>query len=102
VSELTDKMAGKAEHFRAKAHERGIPDYMVDGLVLYLTRGVPPGGFLTAVLNNDFLGAIGKADARNRESLYAYAVFLVCDAPIGSHGRSGIVSEWIKEFREAA
>ena len=43
------------------------------------------GPFLTAVLANDFVEVIAKADDRNKYDLYGYAAFLYNDMP----GRTG-------------
>ena len=44
---------------------RDFPQTLRKGMVRYLVYGVPPGGFLSAVLENDLIGAIGKADDNN-------------------------------------
>jgi len=43
---------------------------------LWYFEGRPLGGFLTAVVRNDFTEACFKADDINRKALYLYALFL--------------------------
>jgi hypothetical protein len=59
---------------------------MMGGLTRYIEEGIPPGDFLTAVLCNDLMDAIGKADSENIRNLPAYAAYLYNKAPIGSYG----------------
>jgi len=39
-------------------------------------HGWPPGGFATALLRNDFVGAGVRADKHNRDVLWVYAFFM--------------------------
>lgn len=73
---------------------RALPDYMIDGMVRYIVHGIPPGGFLTAVLSNDLMGALQKGDDVNQHALPAYGRFLHNYAPIGCFGSPERVAEW--------
>lgn len=90
----------KAVYAEATRHEWAelldlIPQHMVDGMVRYLVKGIPPGSFLTAVLCNDLMGAMRKADDVNIHALPSYARFLMNGAPIGAFGSEENVSDWI-------
>jgi len=75
----------------------GIPDYMQDGLALYLLRGVSPGHFLSAVLSNDLKEAIARADDTNCRVLREYMVFLYNNSPAHAcYGSPEKVAAWIK------
>ena len=74
----------------------GIPPYMVEGLVTYVCDHRPPGDFLRAGLENDFMRAVGKADTVNQHRLPNYARFLYKHAPIGSYGSPEKVSKWLQ------
>lgn len=74
-----------------------IPAHMVDGMVRYIVNGVPPGGFLRALLGNDFMGAMRKADDVNIHALPMYARFLMNGAPIGAYGSPENVKDWIAQ-----
>lgn len=70
-----------SQHQKDKMSEYGIPGYMQDGLIQYFENRIPPGSFLTAVLENDLMGALGKADDTNRFALHAYGTWLFNQAP---------------------
>jgi len=74
----------------------GLPEHMRPGMQRYLEHGIIPGSFLLAVLENDLMGAAGKADAVNLARLADYARFLYSEAPRGSYGSSEDVREWSK------
>ncbi len=42
----------------------------------------PIGDFLTAVVKNDFLEAVSRADDTNRKALYLYVLFLANKLPL--------------------
>ncbi len=46
-----------------------LPEHMRDGTKLYIEQGIPPGGFLTAVIENDLVEACGRADHINKRKL---------------------------------
>lgn len=71
-----------------------IPDYMRDGVVLYITKGIKPGSFLTAVFSNDFMEMCRCGDQANLHSLIGYGQMLY-SAPIGCHGSPEHVADWI-------
>lgn len=73
-----------------------LPDHMQDAMRLYVERGIQPGSFLTAVLSNDLMGALGRADDINLDALPAYGRFLYNDAPCGCYGSADHVRDWIK------
>jgi len=71
----------------------------LDSLDRYATGGVPPGGFLTAVLENNLMESQGRADLQNRLTLYDITKYVYNEMPMGCHGKAGIVEEWCKEIR---
>ena len=73
---------------------RSLPPHMIDGVVRYLVRGIPPGSFLNAVLSNDLMGALREADDANRNALWAYGNFLYNCAPSDAYGSPERVAEW--------
>lgn len=72
-----------------------LPEHMRDGMRRYIERGIEAGSFMTAVLSNDLMGALGKADDVNRHQLFAYASFLYNEAPRACHGSPEAVAAWI-------
>jgi hypothetical protein len=69
---------------------------MRGGMKAYLERGVPGGGFLNAILENDFMSAARKADITNLERLGDYARFLRGYMPRDSYGSPAKVKAWIE------
>ncbi len=79
----------------------GLPEHMQDAMQRYIERGIEPGSFLMAVLCNDLMGAMGRADAINAERLKDFCGFLYNEVPGGCHGSPKAVSAWIKSKQEA-
>ena len=77
--------------------ECGIPEHMVGVVYSYIEHGTPPGGFLTAVLSNDLIGALGQGDDQNVASLPAWGRLLYTHFPSIAYGSAAAVEEWIKE-----
>lgn len=75
-----------------------LPEHMQEGMKLYIENGVKPGRFLRAVLENDLMGAFGKADPINQERIRDFCSFLYNNAPRGCYGSPEIVSAWINRF----
>jgi hypothetical protein len=63
-----------------------IPDRMMGGLTRYIEEGIMPGDFLTAVLENDLMEAVGRADDENAANLPAYIGYLYNVAPSNCFG----------------
>jgi hypothetical protein len=72
-----------------------LPEHMRDGMRRYLEKGIEPGGFLLAVLENDFMGAVTRADPVNLHRLLDYVHWLYHHAPPASYGNRQKVRDWI-------
>ncbi len=72
-----------------------LPNHMQDGMRRYIEKGIPPGSFLEAVLSNDLMGALAKADATNQYALPAYGRYIYNNVPSACHGSSEKVDAWI-------
>ena len=72
-----------------------LPFHMQDAMRLYIESGIQPGSFLTAVLSNDLMGALGRADDINLHALPLYGRFLYNDAPCWCFGSPEKVAAWI-------
>ena len=68
------------------------------GLWLYITRGIEPGSFLMAVLENNLMEAFGRADEMNRGSMFEICQFVYNHLPAACHGSPEKVSRWMKLF----
>lgn len=72
-----------------------LNEYCLDALDRYITKGIPPGGFLQAVLRNDLHGAVNHADDFNLPNLPAHIAYLVNKCPGACWGSVSNVSEWL-------
>jgi hypothetical protein len=81
---------------------RHIPARMADGLQRWIERGIPPGSFLTAVLENNLKEAVCRADEENLFNLPAYVGYLYNEAPAPCWGSPEKVSAWAESMRVAA
>jgi hypothetical protein len=72
-----------------------LPAHMQGDARAYVERGFPQGGFLTAVLSNDLVGAFSSADSVNAWAMQDWATWLYNDAPEQCHGSPEKVQAWI-------
>lgn len=84
------------EHYEAQALKRGIPDYMIKGLVAHIMCGATTGDFLTAIFSNDLMEAVVRADDVNGALLRSYAIFLYNDCEPACYGSAEKVAKWRK------
>lgn len=75
-----------------------IPSHMHEGVRNYYYLGYKPGSFLAAVLSNDFMGAVGRADMDNLVALPQWGKFLYNHTPCGSYGSPENVKLWLESF----
>ncbi len=65
----------------------------------YVKYGFEPGGFVTAVLANDLMGALARADEQNRADIYEIAIYIYNNIPSGCHGSYKKVDLWLEKKR---
>ena len=78
-----------------------LPHGLRDGMQRYIENGSQVGHFLTAVLSNDLVGAVNRADDKNAKLLPEIARWLWNEAPGNCWGDANRVQEWqgaVKEF----
>ena len=63
-----------------------IPPFVKESIDLYVSEGIPPGGFVTAVLENNLMGAFNKADLANQRAIGHIVAYLYNDVPYGVWG----------------
>ena len=73
-----------------------LPGHMHSAMRLYIERGYRPGSFLSAVLCNDLMEAIGRADDANVRALNAYAIYLYNYAPSACYGSPDKYDAWVQ------
>lgn len=91
---IINDRATTLEELLPEANVNLIPEYMRGGLFRWITRGIEPGSFLSAVLCNDLREAVGRADDVNRERLADYIRFLYNYAPSACWGSPVKFKAW--------
>ena len=66
-----------------------------ESLDRYVSHGIRPGGFLTAVLANDLMQAVGRADEDNQRDLVEICRYVYNHMPYVCHGSYDAVKKWI-------
>ena len=69
--------------------------HVVESLALYISDGIPPGGFLMAILTNDLREAVGHADHINLRLIPEYVSYLWNDCPSVCWGSPEKVEGWL-------
>lgn len=82
------------------AANRYIPERMQGGLKRWICEGIEPGGFLTAVLQNNLFEAVGRADIFNSKIIPDYCEFLWNYAPSACFGSVEEFNKWAEMHRE--
>lgn len=76
-----------------------VPEHTRSTLVNYIEKGIPPGSFVQAVLENDLEGAFGRADHINAQYIGQIVAWLYNFAPSPCWGSVEKVNAWLKQFR---
>ena len=74
-----------------------IPTHTQEALINYIERGYEPGSFLYAVLSNDLLGAVSRADALNLPALKDIVQFVHNEMPENCCGNEAVVIRFLQE-----
>ena len=77
-----------------------VPRDVEATLTDYIQTGVPMGGFLTAVVENDLANAVGRADAQNAAALRSIVMWIYNEAPSACWGSKEKVRAWIYAHEE--
>lgn len=80
----------KFRHFVMRADMRAALD-------AYAREHHPIGDFLTAVLENDLMGAMGRADEDNLLNMPAICAYVYNEMPSRCHGSVEQVDAWLAE-----
>jgi len=76
-----------------------IPQYTLASLTRYVEHGIPPGSFLCAVLENNLVRSVGRADRENLAALPEIVKYVYNEIPSNAWGNSKSVSDYIESFR---
>jgi len=79
-----------------------LPDQFRFGAEHWIEHGTKPGGFLSAVIENDLLSALGMADDHmTRDDIRAIALWFHWQAPSDCHGSHEKIAAWRKFHRRS-
>jgi len=71
-----------------------VPERMLDAIERYVQTGCPIGDFLTAVIDNDLRGAVGRADDENLTALHDIVKVFHNYCPADCWGAAGKRTRW--------
>ena len=87
------------DEYRAHLRERldlcRVPESLHSGLVEYFAARRRPGGFLSAVLQNDLRDAVLRADVENLARIGSLVMFLVNYTPATAWGSEDVFNGWL-------
>jgi hypothetical protein len=86
-----------SDYYDPSANWSLIPPHMRPGVERYVMLGIPPGDFLRAVLRNDMMEALGRADEDNLAAMRGYAQFLYGYTPHGCYGSPEAYKRWVEQ-----
>ena len=78
---------------------KGVSETVKDSLKRYVEMGIPTGSFLQAVLENNLMEAMGRADLYNRVNLFDICSYVYNEIPYACHGSKEIVATWLAKKR---
>jgi hypothetical protein len=95
---LTTQAARAADKTLAVSRAEGWAD-LGDNLACYLRDGTVPSGVLSAILANDLLNAVARADHTTMAHLRSIVQTLFTYVPREAWGSDQKVDDWLRRFR---
>ncbi len=77
-----------------------LPEGLRDGVKWYIEDGVPPGGFLTAVIQNDLTESFARADENNIRRMFDIVKWFYNEAPRDCWGSKEAMERWVLSFND--
>jgi len=74
----------------------GLPEVGAWSMAEYIVRGTVPGGFISAVMANNLVDAVGRADGTNIDLLKYYTKAVYNEVPTAATGSYDKVHAWIE------
>lgn len=71
-----------------------FPPFVKQGIIDYIEKHSPMGGFLTSLFSNDLFKCIGRADWENKNRIGDYVHFIHWHCPSECHGSYEKVRAW--------
>lgn len=86
-----------AKRITEACHRYVIPSHMCGAILRYVLVGIEPGGFLGAVICNDLVGAVARADDENIRLLPEYVRVFYNHAPGNCWGSRERLDQWARD-----
>ena len=83
------------------SNDMNVPEHTRNSLRMYVEEGYDPGGFVTAVLCNNLIDAVSRADSVNINHLRDITMFVYNRMPGGSWGSKEKMAAWVKQVWES-
>lgn len=77
-----------------------IPHHMMEALYFYVWYYAPIGDFMTALMSNNFIELVGRADEENIRYLTTWAEVIYNLLPSACHGSSEKVQAWLVQYTQ--
>lgn len=77
-----------------------IKQSTIESINDYVLHGYEPGGFVTAVLANDLMAALGRADMENRLTIWAVCNYIYNEIGSNLHGSYEAVKKHLDDVHE--
>ena len=74
-----------------------VPEHTRGALERYFLYAVEPGSFVKAVLCNDLISSVARADHFNKPAIAGIVEWIINNAPEGSWGHEDYYKEWINK-----
>ena len=98
---MTLKIARKKECVETIDSKIKIPSHIKGDIERYVFYGLLPGSFLTAVLTNDLIEAVNRADEESLTHLGPIVKFVYNEIPSTCWGTKMKVAQWNKKKQDA-
>ena len=72
-----------------------IPRHTIEAIHCYVTKRLPPSGFLSAVLRHDLWGTVFHADEDNYKSIQDIVLLVHNHIPADCHGSAEAIRFWL-------
>ena len=79
---------------------KNVPIRTINSINRYVTKGIVPGDFLTAVLENKLVESFSRADLENLNALDDIVKYVYNEIPMDCWGSEEEVKSWIESFNE--
>ena len=96
LEQTHDDGSKKIYEYTKMAYGYGLSESVSEGLINYIVYHIETGGFLRRFLENDLMGALGKADEDNKKMIFNIGMFLYNVAPMNCLGSPSRVREWLE------